>query len=49
MKKSLRRYLTAWRYIYDTQDKVDEQLLRGGLDLAAYFNSIFAAESRINR
>lgn len=31
----------SWRYIYDTKAQLDEQLLRGGLDLAAYLNWVF--------
>lgn len=39
----------SWRYVYDTKAQVDEQLLRGGLDLAAYLNWVFQPQPRRQR
>lgn len=34
----------SWRYVYDTKQSLDEQLLRGGIDLAAYLNWTFGKQ-----
>ena len=31
----------SYRYVFDTQKQLEEQLLRGGLNLAAYLNWMF--------
>lgn len=34
----------SWRYVYDTKAQLDEQLTRGGLNLAAYLNWTFSKQ-----